>query len=362
MFNLKRKEKESSPQDDYVAALRQMIEGRREEAFRLLQAAVKTAKVPTDAYIRLGNLLRERGDVSRATQIHQSLTVKDNLTREEKLELYLGLAEDYAALGRSEKSVKTLEMAVKSLSVRDPRVFIKIAHHYHVAGQSETAYEALKEARKLGGVSDRELALYLNTVAEKLMEQQDTREAKKVLQRALKHDPDCAPALALLGDIALKMDEVDDAIEKWRRSAILSPQLAETALRKLERVLFQKGRFGDVEDLYNDVRAVRGGDEAAALAIAGFYRKQGRGEEAIQLLEEYLSVFPESVRARLLLISLYARYRDSDVVQRFLDEAIAQSRETKPFICRVCQFQSKTIRWHCPRCSSFDSFAIDHEM
>ncbi len=362
MFNLRKKDQESSSQDHYVAALRQMIEGRREEAFRSLQTAVKTARAPTDAYIRLGNLLRERGDVSRATQIHQSLTVKDNLTKDEKLELYLGLAEDYAALGRSEKSVKTLEMAVKSLSVKDPRVFIKIAHHYHVVGQSETAYEALREAKKLGGVSERELALYLNTAAEKLVEQQDVREAKKVLQRALKHDPDCAPALVLLGDIAFKMDDVDEAIEKWRRSAVLSPQLAETALRKLEKVLFQKGRFGDVEDVYNDVRSVRGGDEAATVAIAGFYRKQGRGEEAIQLLEEYLTVFPESVRARLLLTSLYARYRESDTVQHFLDEAIAQSRETRPYICRVCQFQSKTVRWHCPRCNSFDSFATDHEL
>jgi lipopolysaccharide biosynthesis regulator YciM len=362
MFNLRKKDQGASSQDHYVAALRQMIEGRREEAFRSLQTAVKTPKAPTDAYIRLGNLLRERGDVSRATQIHQSLTVKGNLTREEKLELYLGLAEDYAALGRSEKSVKTLEMAVKSLSVKDPRVFVKIAHHYHVVGQSETAYEALKEARKLGGLSDRELALYLNTVAEKLIERQDVREAKRVLQRALKHDPDCAPALVLLGDIALKTDDIDDAIEKWRRAAVLSPQLAETALRKLEKVLFQKGRFGDVEDLYNDIRSVRGGDEAATLALAGFYRKQGRGEEAIQLLEEYLTVFPESVRARLLLTSLFTRYRESETVQQFLDDAIAQSQQPRPFVCRVCQFQSKTIRWHCPRCNSFDSFATDYEI
>jgi lipopolysaccharide biosynthesis regulator YciM len=362
MFNIGKKRTDTSHEDHYVAALRQMIEGRQEEAFRSLQAAVKTGKAPTDAYIRLGNLLRERGDAPRATQIHQSLTVKNNLSREEKLELYMSLAEDYAALGRSERSVKTLEMAVKSLNVRDPRVFVKIAHHYHVVGESETAYEALKEARKLGGVSDRELALYLNTLAERLVEQKDLKEAKKALHRALKHDADCPPALVLLGDIELENDDVDEAIEKWRRAAILSPQLAESALKRLEKVLFKKGRFGDIEEMYNDVRSVRGGDEAATVALAGFYRKQGRGEEAIQLLEEYLSVFPESVRARLLLTSLYAGYRESDTLHRFLDDAIAQSSQARPYVCRICQFQSKTVRWHCPRCNSFDSFAIDYEL
>jgi lipopolysaccharide biosynthesis regulator YciM len=362
MFNRGKANREGSSEDHYVTALRQMIEGRRDDAFRSLQVAVKAGKVPTDAYIRLGNLLREQGDASRAVQIHQSLTVKNNLSREEKLELYLSLAEDFAALGKSEKSVKTLEMAVKNLNVKDPRVFLKIAHHYHVVGDSETAYEALKEVRKLGGIGDRELALYLHSVAEGLVEREDLREAKKALQRALKHDPDCSPALVLLGDIALETDDIEEAIEKWRRAALLSPQLAGTALRKLERVLFQKGRFGDIEDVYNDVRAVRGGDEAATVAIASFYKKQGRGEEAIQVLEEYLGAFPGSVRATLLLTSLYARYRDSDAVQRFLDDAITQSWQTGSFICRVCQFQSKTVRWHCPRCNSFDSFATDHEI
>jgi lipopolysaccharide biosynthesis regulator YciM len=362
MFKLGKKDREDASRDQYVVALRQMIEGRRDEAFRSLQRAVKGGKVPADAYIRLGNLLRERGDVSRATQIHQSLTVKDDLSRDERVELYLSLAEDFAALGRSEKSAKTLEMAVRSLGIKDPRIFVKIAHHHHVLGESDTAYEALKEARKLEGISDRELALYLTTVAERLIEQQDSKEAKRVLQRSLKHDPDCAPSLLLLGDLALKTDDVDEAIEKWRRAAILSPQLAETALKKLEKVMFQKGRFNDIEEIYNEVRSVRGGDEAAVLGIAGFYTKKGRGEEAIQLLEEHLSVFPESARARLLLASLYARYRESGAVEHFLDESIAQSRQTRPFICRACQFQSKQVRWHCPRCSSFDSFAIDHEM
>jgi lipopolysaccharide biosynthesis regulator YciM len=127
-------------------------------------------------------------------------------------------------------------------------------------------------------------------------------------------------------------------------------------------VLFEKGRFGDIEQIYGDVRSARGGDEAATVAMASFLKKQGRGEDAIQFLEEYLAVFPDSVRATLLLASLYARYRDSDALQHFLDEAIARSGQNKPYICGACQFQSRAVRWHCPRCNSFDSFAIDHEM
>jgi lipopolysaccharide biosynthesis regulator YciM len=362
MFNLKKKDQDTLSQDAYVDALRRILDGHADEAFRSLQASVRSGVAPTDAYIRLGNLLRERGDPARAAQIHQSLTVKDNLTRDEKVELYLGLADDYAALGKSEKSVKTLEAAAKSLNVRDHRVYVKIAKHYHVVGETEKAYESLKEARKHGALSERELALYLNTAAEGLMDRKDYKEARKVLHRALKHDPDCAPALLYLGDVEHVLGETDDSIEKWKRSAVLSPQLAEAALNRLEKVLFEKGRFGDIEQIYGDVRSARGGDEAATVAMASFLKKQGRGEEAIQFLEEYLAVFPDSTRAMLLLTSLYARYRDSDAIQHFLDDAIARSGRNKPYICRACQFQSRAVRWHCPRCNSFDSFAIDHEM
>jgi lipopolysaccharide biosynthesis regulator YciM len=362
MFTLRKKKLDSVSQDSYVAALRQIVDGHLDDAFRSLQSAVRGERAPADAYIRLGNLLRERGDPSRAAQIHQSLTVKDNLTRDEKIELYLSLAEDYAALGKSERSVKTLETAVKSLNIRDPRVFLKIAKHYHVVGDSEKAYDALREARKHGSLSERELGLYLNTVAERLVDQRDFKEARKVLHRALKHDPDCAAALLLLGDVDHKLDDSDEAIERWRRAAMLSPQLAGAAMRKLEKVLFEKGRFGDIENVYNDVRSARGEDEAAAIAIASFFQKQGRGDEAIQLLEEYLSVFPESVRAMLLLTSLYARYRDADALQHFLDDAMARTQQGPPYVCRVCWFQSRMVRWHCPRCNSFDSFSIDHEI
>lgn len=361
MFSLRRKNRPTSD-EAYILALKRMIDGDQEGALLSLQTAVRSGQARTDAYIRLGNLLRLRGDVNKAVQIHQSLTVKTDLSKDEKVELFLNLAEDYAAMGNSEKSARTLESAVKTLNIKDPVVFLKIAKQYHVLSESEKAYDALKEARKYGGLGDRELALYLSTAAGDLMEKGDTKEAKKVLSRALKHDPNCAPAQVMAGDLAEASGEIDEAIDRWRQAAVLSPQLAPTVLTKLETVLFDKGRFGDIEKIYNDVRNARGSDESASLGIAAFYKKQGRGDEAIQHLEDYLTVFPESVRGRLLLASLYAKYRDPDALEHFLDESIKDSMEHRPFVCQACQYQSDSMSWHCPRCNAFDSFSTDNEI
>ncbi|UCH82866.1 MAG: tetratricopeptide repeat protein [Candidatus Latescibacterota bacterium] len=361
-MSLFRKKGEQTTHQWYVTALKRMIDGDRDGAFLALQEAVKGGKAPTDAYIRLGNLLRERGDAGKAVQIHQSLTVKTDLTKEEKIELFLNLAEDYAHLGNSEKSIRILETAVKTLNIKDPAVFMKIAKQYHVLRNKEKSFEALREAKKYGGVGDRELALYLASSAERLLENGDSKEAKKLLQQGLKHDPDSAPALMMLGDIAETEDNIDEAISKWRRAAVLSPQLAGPALQKLERLLYERGKFSEIEKIYHDIRSARGGDETASLATAALYKKQGQDEKAIELLEEYLAVFPESIKGRLLLTSLYARHRDSDALDRFLDESVRQSWETKPYVCQSCQFQSDAMRWHCPRCNAFDTFTTDYEI
>jgi lipopolysaccharide biosynthesis regulator YciM len=351
------------PQNPYVEALKLLVDGRRGEAFTRLQVAAKTGYAPTDAYIKLGNLLRERGEVSKALQIHQSLTVRTNLSRAEEIELYLSLAEDHAAMGSSEKAVKVLDTAMRKLSLKDADLHRTLSKHFHVMGQHERAYNALKEAKKLGGATERELALYMTSAAEVALAEGERKEARKTLQRALRHDSNCAPCLLMLGDIAEEEEELDTAIDHWRQVAVVSPELAGTVLHKLETTLFEKGRFGDIEKIYNDVRAARSGDEAACLGLASFYKKQGRGEEAITLLEEYLTVHPDSAAVSLLLASFYEQYRDSETLERFLDDSMKDPLSADQYECQSCHLKTEKMRWHCPRCNAFDSFSrSNHEM
>jgi lipopolysaccharide biosynthesis regulator YciM len=357
----KRVSRRAPEENPYIDALKLLVDGRHNEAFAMLQEAVRRGGAPADAYIKLGNLLRSRGEVSKALQIHQSLTVKQNLTKSEKIQLYLGLAEDHARMGNSQRSVGVLERAIRQLNIKDAEVYAMLAKHLHMLGFRDRAYEALKEARRLGGIGERELALYLTSTAEALADKQDYKEARKVLHRALRHDPKCVACLLVLGNIAEGDHELDDAIDHWKQVALLSPPLAGTVLHKLERTLFERGRFSEIEKVYNAVRRARGDDEAASLGLAAFYHKQGRSEEAIQLLEDYLGLHPHSVSARVLLTSLYARHRDPEMLERFVDESAKESWRFSRFECRSCHLSSDVMRWHCPRCGAFDSFSTNSD-
>jgi lipopolysaccharide biosynthesis regulator YciM len=160
-----------------------------------------------------------------------------------------------------------------------------------------------------------------------------------------------------LGNLEEKLGNEEAAVDNWRRAAMVSHELSADALINLQRVMFQRGTFGDIEKIYRDVLAARPWDEHATLALASFYKKQGRGGEAIEFLEEYKSMHPESVATTVLLVSLYAMLKDRDELERFLEKSEANASALKPeYHCKICDFRSNTMRWHCPRCNAFDSF------
>lgn len=347
--------------DPYIESLQLLIERDQSGAFAKLQEAVKASNAPTDAYLRLGQLLRERGDAARALQIHQSLTVKSNLTRQEKQSLFLNLAEDYDRLKKPERAVKLLESISKQVHTKDPAIHFALVKHYTQMERIDTAYDHLKILKQLHAIDDRKIALYLSTCGEKLLQRGDSKAARKTLQKALKHDPACASALLISGTIDAQNDDIDSAIRKWTEAARGSQELSGKALEKLEEKLFEKGHFSEIERIYKEILESRASDERVTLALAHLYKKQGRSDDSISLLKEFLSWHPKSISASLLLLSLYAKQEDLDSINQSVDELMTHCSHVATYLCTACQFQSLIMRWHCPVCNSFDSFVLRHE-
>ena len=73
------------------------------KAINLLSYLVKSNSEHVNAYLQLGNLLRDE-DTDRAIKIHQMLTVRQNLSNETKIEILKSLALDYEKINELSKS------------------------------------------------------------------------------------------------------------------------------------------------------------------------------------------------------------------------------------------------------------------
>jgi lipopolysaccharide biosynthesis regulator YciM len=339
----------------YVEGLTRLIDGDSNAAFELLQSAVRSGNAPADAYLRVGRMLRERGDANKALQIHRTLTVREDLTRREKADLFVDIAEDYSELGRPDQAVSVLDTAARKMGMREARIYRILARESHRLGKSDAAYDYLKELKKTGDIGERELALYLTTVGRTAVGSGNERDGRRTLQRAIKHDPQCGPAHMVLGDMADASGNTEEAIHSWREAARLSRELAPQALRNVERASFQLGTFSEMEKVYRDVLAARPDDEVAVMRLAAFFKKQGRGDEAINLLEGYRAEHPDAVTPMLLLTSIYATERGTDSLEQLLAERQERAGTTW-YRCDQCQYETEEMRWHCPRCNAFDSF------
>src|SRR3990172_5397520 len=96
----------TTPETPYQHGLNALIAGDREEALKAFAETVKMDTDNIDAYIHLGNLLREQGDADRALHMHRELTVRSSRTPTQERAVREGLVLDLIALNRPEEAVR----------------------------------------------------------------------------------------------------------------------------------------------------------------------------------------------------------------------------------------------------------------
>ena len=85
-----------------------MLKTDKSRAISLLRDVVKQDSDHIDAYLQLGNILRDE-EPQRALKIHQMLTVRPNLNKTTKVDIYKSLAMDYEVIGDLIKARKEAE-------------------------------------------------------------------------------------------------------------------------------------------------------------------------------------------------------------------------------------------------------------
>jgi lipopolysaccharide biosynthesis regulator YciM len=247
-----RKRRRGTRRSAYIDALYALIEGRRDDALRLLTIAVKNGESDIDAYLQLGNLLREKKRPEKALQLHRGLSVRRDLGYEEEKKIQLAIADDLAELGKIDKSINTLEPVIRRK--KDREVILKLHALYHRAGEYERAHDMLKELSRIDGtVTEAERAAYLATVSYALYRSGEAEEAKKYLVKAEKEHRQSPPALYVAGTLAMEEQDMKTAAKMWERLLHIDVAYFSDVIALLEKTLYQSGRFQELEQLLGDL-------------------------------------------------------------------------------------------------------------
>lgn len=357
---LQRKRGRRSNRNYYIDALHALIEGRRDDALKLLLKAVRMGESSTDAYLQLGNLLREKGQNDRALQLHKSLMVRRDLSEEEEKAVTVAIADDFDALGKTERAIQSLEQL--SRRRKDPEVMLSLHRLHHRSGDYEKALASLKDVGKINRSYDgAKRASYLTSVADRLIRDGQSSEANRYLDRARREDRNSVPALYLSGMQAMKEGDLDAAASNLERLLEVDIGYFTEVLPHLKKALFESGRFQDLERLLTGLMRQHPGKTELITELASFYEKKGELDEAVRILEEEKELLSGDPIAASRLASLYLQRSETESARRTLEVLDLESRNKIIYYCRVCGDVSPAPLSYCSGCSNFDSYTKDHE-
>ncbi|HUV30225.1 MAG TPA: tetratricopeptide repeat protein [Acidobacteriota bacterium] len=322
-FKSRRRRPESSL---YVQSLIDLLDGKPESAFTKLRQVVAEDSNNVDAYVRLGQILRENKNPDRALQVHKDLTLRGTLSGEEKKAILKQLVADYLAL----QELSTSERALKEIISIDPHdrwAHAALLELQEKARRWEDAYQTAATVLRLqGNKSKKPLARYKFQMAEQLYRKREYHKARIVYKEAIGLDSAFVPAYLAIGDSYRDEQRFEDAVNFWSRLISAVPEKGHLVIDRLKKTLFDLGRFGDIVQICNSILEHDPRNLEARRTLAEFHEKKGDLDAAAELLEQIFEDYSDDYLTVLELARLYLEKGDKKKVDGLL-RSLERKRE-----------------------------------
>jgi lipopolysaccharide assembly protein B len=338
----------------YLAAIDALIRGKKLAAMEALRRVARRETENLLAYLRLGDLVRIMGYPEKAERIHAGLLARPTDDPELTVRVRESLLEDHLALAKWDEVVR-LGAKLREIDRKNVVALRALTLASEARREWDTAFECLDEWERIeaGRTLPRPAQLRIHVSKSHLAEGR-TKEARRLLEDAIKLDEGEQYGLVLLGDVWAREGEHEKAVEQWLEYARREPDQAEAVFDRLERSYFEMGRFGDLLQVYERLSQQAPETAPVRVALAEMHRRRGRTDEAVQLLEGMLARSPKNYAARRLLVSCLLQTRRPDQALREMDLLLKELPEYRNVaVCLRCKYDGADLGVKCPQCGAW---------
>lgn len=306
----------------YTDALNAMVRGDKRTALKHLRDVVKQDTNHVDAYLQMGDILREEGNALAAIKIHQSLTVRPNLKNDVKIHIHRSLALDYNQISQLAKARREVELLLK-LDKKNLWANEFLLALFEKQKDWDKATQISKIIQKVKQLQDpTQIARFLVLKGMDKHEKGKVDEAIKTFDIAAKTDPNYEKTYLCLGDIYLVKRDLVKAIDNWEKYALLNPENGKMIYSKIEAALFDLGRFSEVEKFYERIVDKDPSNLSALTKLANVLEEKGEHNSALSLVEDALSKNQTSIHAHLMKLKLSLQVSKPNELSNHIDKII----------------------------------------
>lgn len=348
----RRKKSDGTSQEAYIDGLKSIIAGDNQTAFVKLRQAVDLDTENVDAYLKMGDLFREKGMVDRALQIHRELTLRRHLNPELLRNINKSLAQDYLAAGAGEKAIELLKPMARDgdgLRAWAEEQLLKLYVKSAMWNDADDLYSSIMKRGKQKGSAM--MANIKVMMGRELHDKGEYHKARVLYKEALSYDKNNPFAYLYIAESYRQEDRMDDAAEYLKRICQEVPRYAFMAFAAIEETFFELGRFREVEDLYRAVLDNDADNIPAKIALAGIYEKKGEIQTAENLLRSVLDADSSNSAAAIHLAKILAGVGRSEEGLEILSGAADRIEPGfDNFKCHNCGESVKRLQPLCPSC------------
>ncbi|MCA1584625.1 MAG: tetratricopeptide repeat protein [Acidobacteria bacterium] len=236
----------------YVLGLNFLVSNQIDLAIEELSRAARVDLDALEIHLILGNVYRERGQVARAIQVHQSLLQRPKLTRVEHAYVLLCLGLDFKRGGFVDRALEAFNEVLR-LDPHNQYALLYLQKLHEEQHQWLEAYRIRQKLVELSGPDTQPrnqaiLAFLENEMGTESMRAGRLDEAARHFTASIGLDPSTAPAYLNLGDVRLRQGDEAAALAVWDRLMDTSPDRAYLTFDRIERLattVHAPGRFED---------------------------------------------------------------------------------------------------------------------
>ena len=345
----------------YILGLNFLVANQIDLAIEELTRAASVDPDALEVHMILGNLHREKGQVGKAINVHQSLLQRPRLNRLEHAYVLLCLGLDYKRGGFVDRALEAFTEVLR-LDPKNEYALMNLQKLHEEQHQWTEAYDTRERLSQLAATDARSqsqaiLAFLENEIGLEAFRRRDCAEAARRFGAAIALDASAVPAYINLGDVRAAEGDERGAAEIWEKLVDVSPDRAYLAFDRLEALGRRTGHPERFTRLCRRLIDENLQDWRARLALSRHLAAAGQPREALDLLFAALVQNPHALSIhQAIWRALGQLHHPAALVDRYGELTEHAVFYLDPHVCVRCRYRSTELLWQCPHCHDWNTF------
>ncbi len=345
----------------FILGLNYLVAGQVDLAIEELEKAARLDPGALELRLVLGNLYREKGQVGRAIQEHQSLLQRPRLTRIEHANALLCVGLDYRRGGFVDRAMAAFTDVLK-LDPNNEAALINLEKLQEDQHQWQEAFVTRQRLAGLMGAPNQPrsqaiLGLHENELGLQALKAGQLEQAARHFTSAIDLVRSVIPAQLQLGDVRVRQGDLAAAVAIWERAIDVSTDRAYLALDRLQRAYSMLGSPQRFAALCRRLTSDSPREWRARVALARHLTAEGQEARTLDLLFEALEHNPHALAIHQeIWKTLSSQDLPKHLVARYIEVTRQSVFYLDPHVCMRCRYRSTELLWQCPHCHEWNTF------